>query len=100
MGLSLGKLGGQLSTNESWVKTLEHAYIRASQGDDAVFRVGSRFPILNATFAPIFNTPAISQVFPTSRPRAKSTIFRDTCNNYWQWASRRAIALLKLLSQL
>jgi general secretion pathway protein D len=25
-------------------------------------RIGSRFPILNATFAPIFNTPAIAQV--------------------------------------
>src|SRR6266702_4362895 len=32
------------------------------QGNEATFRVGSRFPILNATFAPIFNSPAISQV--------------------------------------
>ncbi len=62
MGLSLGTAAAQLNTNESWVKTLEHAYLRTSQGDDAVFRIGTRYPILNATFAPIFNTSAISQV--------------------------------------
>ncbi|HEY1262660.1 MAG TPA: hypothetical protein VGF06_04000 [Terriglobales bacterium] len=62
MGLSLGTAGAQLSLNESWVRTLEQANIRASQGDSATFRIGSRFPILNATFAPIFNNPQISQV--------------------------------------
>ncbi len=62
MGLSLGTAGAQLSTNESWVKTLEHAYLRTSQGDDAVFRIGTRYPILNATFAPISNSSAVSQV--------------------------------------
>ena len=36
--------------------------MRVAQGNEATFRVGSRFPILNATFAPIFNSPAISQV--------------------------------------
>jgi general secretion pathway protein D len=62
MALSLGSLSAQMSTNESWVKTLEHAYVRTSQGDDAVFKVGTRYPIINATFAPIFNSSAISQV--------------------------------------
>jgi general secretion pathway protein D len=62
MGLSLGTAGIQMQTNESSVKTLEHAFLRASQGNDAVFKIGTRFPILNATFAPIFNTPAVSQV--------------------------------------
>jgi type II secretory pathway component GspD/PulD (secretin) len=62
MGLSLGTAGAQLSLNESNVKTLEHATLRVSQGNDATFRVGSRFPILNASFAPVFNTPAISAV--------------------------------------
>jgi Flp pilus assembly secretin CpaC len=51
----------QLSKNESWVKNLEHAYVRTSHGDDAIFRIGTRFPIVNATFAPIFNSSAISQ---------------------------------------
>jgi Flp pilus assembly secretin CpaC len=62
MALSLGPLGAQLSTNESWVKTLEHAFVRTSHGEDATFRVGTRLPIVNATFAPIFNNSAISQV--------------------------------------
>lgn len=61
-GVSLDHLSAQLSLNESWMKTLDHASLRASQGTDANFRIGSRFPILNATFAPIFNNAAISQV--------------------------------------
>ena len=62
MGLSLGTGGAQLSLNESMVKTLEHATVRTAQGNEATVRLGSRFPILNASFAPIFNSPAISQV--------------------------------------
>jgi general secretion pathway protein D len=62
MGLTLDTLAGQLSLNESWVKNLNHATLRASQGNDASFRLGQRFPVVNATFAPIFNSSAISQV--------------------------------------
>jgi general secretion pathway protein D len=61
-GLSLGTARAQLSLNSSTVKTLEHATLRVAQGNEANFRVGSRFPILNASFAPVFNTPAISAV--------------------------------------
>jgi type II secretory pathway component GspD/PulD (secretin) len=61
-GVSFDQLSAQLSLNEGWVKTLDHASLRASQGTDATFRLGSRYPILNASFAPIFNTAAISQV--------------------------------------
>jgi type II secretory pathway component GspD/PulD (secretin) len=61
-GVSLGTAGVQFSQTQSWVKTLEHSTLRVSQGSDATFRVGSRFPILNASFAPIFNSPAIAQV--------------------------------------
>ena len=62
MGLSLDTLSAQLSLNESWVKTLEHATLRAAQGNEATFRLGSRYPILNASFAPVFNSAAISRV--------------------------------------
>jgi general secretion pathway protein D len=62
MGLSLDTLSAQLSLNESWVQTLEHSTLRAAQGNEATFRMGSRYPILNASFAPVFNTPAIAQV--------------------------------------
>jgi general secretion pathway protein D len=61
-GLSLGTLMAEASLNQSSVKNLQHAILRVSQGNDATFHMGSRVPILNATFAPVFNTPAISQV--------------------------------------
>ena len=61
-GLSLDQLSAQLSVNEGYIKTLDRATLRASQGSDTAFRIGSRYPILNATFAPVFNTAAISQV--------------------------------------
>jgi general secretion pathway protein D len=62
MGLSLDMLAAQLSLNESWAKLLDHATLRASQGKDTTFRMGQRYPVINASFAPIFNTPAIAQV--------------------------------------
>ena len=60
-GLSLDQLTATLSLNSSSVTNLEHATLRAGQNKDASFRVGSRYPILNASFAPIFNTSAISR---------------------------------------
>lgn len=60
-GLSLDQLSATLSLNSSSVVSLEHATLRAGQGKDVNFRLGFRYPILNASFAPIFNTAAISQ---------------------------------------
>lgn len=62
MGLSFDQLRATLSLNESSIRNLEHVTMRASQGKDATFKLGSRYPILNASFAPIFNSQAISQV--------------------------------------
>ena len=62
MGLSLDQLSASLSLNESSVTSLEHATLRGLQGKDVNFHLGTRYPILNATFAPIFNTAAIAQV--------------------------------------
>jgi tetratricopeptide (TPR) repeat protein len=62
MGLSLDHLTAQLSVNESWVRSLENLSMRAAQGTDATFHLGSRFPIQNASYAPIFNSPQISRV--------------------------------------
>src|SRR5437764_2009133 len=61
-GVSLDQVSAQLSLNQSSIKTLDHATLRTSQANDATFRMGSRFPILNASFAPIFNTSSISRV--------------------------------------
>ena len=62
MGLSLDQLAAALSMNESSVRQLDHVQLRASQEKDATFKLGSRYPILNASFAPIYNNPAIAQV--------------------------------------
>jgi general secretion pathway protein D len=50
------------SRSDSYVRSLQRVLLRAGQGDPATMRIGSRFPILNATFAPIFNTGSLSQV--------------------------------------
>lgn len=60
MGLSLGTIGGTLSRNSGMLRSLQHATLRASQNKDATINLGSRYPIINASFAPIFNTSAIS----------------------------------------
>lgn len=50
------------SLNTSSFRSLDHVMLRAEQGDAATFRDGTRYPILNASFAPIFNNSAISRV--------------------------------------
>ncbi len=59
-GLSLDQLTATLSLNESWVRSLENMQMRAGQGTDASFHLGERYPILNASYAPIYNSSAIS----------------------------------------
>lgn len=61
-GVSLGTLSATLSRSDSQLRSLQHVTIRASQGKDATMNLGSRYPIINASFAPIFNTAAISKV--------------------------------------
>ena len=61
-GLTLGALTATLSLNESKVQTLEHLSLHAAQGNAATMHIGTRYPILNASFAPILNSPSLSQV--------------------------------------
>jgi general secretion pathway protein D len=61
-GVSLDQLAAALSLNESWVRSLENMTMRASQGNDATFHLGQKYPILNASYAPIYNSPQISAV--------------------------------------
>jgi Flp pilus assembly secretin CpaC len=49
-----------LSLNESWARSLEDMSMRASQGNDATFHLGAKYPIQNASYAPIYNSPAIT----------------------------------------
>ena len=59
MGLTFDQLRATLSLNESSVRTLEHMTLRAAHEKEATFKLGSRFPIINASFAPVFNNAAI-----------------------------------------
>jgi general secretion pathway protein D len=61
-GVSLDHLTTALSLNESWARSLSHVTMRASQGNEATFHLGERYPILNASYAPVFNSSAISAV--------------------------------------
>lgn len=61
-GLSLDQLSVALSLNESWSRAVSRATLRTGQGKEATFHVGERYPILNASYAPVFNSPQISQV--------------------------------------
>jgi len=61
MGLSLDQLSAALSMNESSVRSLDHVHLRASQEKEATFKLGSRYPILNASYGLGISNPAISQ---------------------------------------
>ena len=63
-GLTTGGAGitPTLNLNESTLRSLTHVTLRAGQNNPATLKVGERYPIVNATFAPIYNSPAISQV--------------------------------------
>ncbi|MGA8213518.1 MAG: hypothetical protein WB799_07975, partial [Candidatus Sulfotelmatobacter sp.] len=61
-GVSLDHLTTALSLNESWARSLSRVTMRAAQGYEATFHLGERYPILNASYAPIYNSSAISAV--------------------------------------
>jgi general secretion pathway protein D len=61
-GVSLDHFTANLSVNESWVRSLSNLNLRAGQGADATFHLGEKYPIQNASYAPIFNSAAISAV--------------------------------------
>ena len=53
-GISLPKnVGAQASLNDSKSYTLEHMTLRATDGEAATFRVGTRFPIVSSTFTDV-----------------------------------------------
>jgi|ERR1022692_3871474 type II secretory pathway component GspD/PulD (secretin) len=61
-GVSLDHLTTALSLNESWARSLSHVTMHSAQGNETTFHLGERYPILNASYAPIYNSPQISAV--------------------------------------
>ena len=60
MAVTLPSAAANFQFNSSTVKSLQHLTLRALQGKAATMKLGERYPIVNATFAPIYNTPAIA----------------------------------------
>ncbi len=63
-GVTAGVTGLMInfSLNDSNLRSLEHVTLRAGQNSPATLKIGERYPLVNATFSPIYNTPAIAQV--------------------------------------
>jgi len=60
-GVTIPPATANFSFNSSNIRSLDHMTLRAMQGKPASLMIGTRYPILNASFAPIYNTPAIAQ---------------------------------------
>jgi len=58
--VTLPSASANFQFNSSSVKSLQHLQLQSIQGKPATLKIGTRYPIVNATFAPIFNTPAIA----------------------------------------
>ncbi len=61
-GVGIPPLTATFNMNNARLATLEHMNMRAMQGKPATFRLGTRYPIMNASFSPIFNSPALTSV--------------------------------------
>jgi type II secretory pathway component GspD/PulD (secretin) len=62
MALALPGATLNIKFNKSDLKSLDHLTIRAAQNTAATVKIGERYPILNSTFSPIFNTASIASV--------------------------------------
>jgi Flp pilus assembly secretin CpaC len=61
-GVSLDHITTALSLNESWARSVSRVTLKVAQGNEATFKVGERYPIMNASYAPIYNSSAVSAV--------------------------------------
>jgi general secretion pathway protein D len=78
-GLTLPPGTFHLSLDSSEIRSLESVTLRAGHNEVANFKIGTRYPIVNATFAPIFNSSAISKVLAnqTFIPPLPSVSYED-----------------------
>ena len=60
--MSLDHLTAALSLNESWSRSLSRVLCARDKARKHTFHLGERYPILNGTYAPIYNSPQISAV--------------------------------------
>jgi general secretion pathway protein D len=55
-------ISGKLNVNESTFRSLQHISVRAGHGNPATIKIGQRYPILNGTYAPVYNGPGIANL--------------------------------------
>lgn len=60
--LTLPGTSFHLNLNSSQIQILEHVTLHAAHDDAADFRIGTRYPIMNASYAPIYSSSAINKV--------------------------------------
>lgn len=75
-GVVIPPATANLQFNQTRMTSLENATLRAAEGDPATLKVGTRYPILNATFAPILNSTALSKVIQDNSFRAPFPSFQ------------------------
>ncbi len=62
-GFTVPSISGKLLMSTSIAMTLEHMMLRATDGEAATFRVGTRFPIVNSTFTNVaFSSQGQTQI--------------------------------------
>src|SRR5262249_40743863 len=62
-GITVPSISGKLSLNDSQSYTLEHMTLRATDGEAASFRVGTRFPVVTSTFTDVaFSSKGQTQI--------------------------------------
>lgn len=62
MALSIPGTTLNINFSKSNLQSLDHLTLRAAQNLPATVKIGQRYPILNSTFSPIYNTAAIANV--------------------------------------
>ena len=62
MALTLPGASLNLNFNKSDLQSLDHLTVHTAQNNPTTIKIGERYPILNSTFSPIFNTSAIAKV--------------------------------------
>jgi len=81
-GITVSPISAHLSSNESSVKTLEHATIRASNSNPATLRIGTRFPIQLASFQNVSvsqnGVPIVGSPVPQVQYEDLGLIFKAT----------------------
>ncbi|HLY92463.1 MAG TPA: hypothetical protein VKQ89_04310 [Candidatus Angelobacter sp.] len=65
-GIAVPNIKANAALNDSTASTLEHMTLRATDGEAATFRVGTRFPIVNSTFTNVaFSSRGQTQIGQT-----------------------------------